>query len=136
MHSKKRPNISGEKKLANKKVFPCVKNLKIHKKPGFFFGPQCVKRSYFRSSWIFLMWLVVVGNWCLLLVSALCIICLNSGCLVKKQPRISNISYSKGQVSYGYSFHLFQRRFPVMAESKHSNTINSSSGFQIICLIA
>ena len=136
MHSKTRPNIAGEKKLANKKVFPCVKNLKIHKKQGFF-GPQCVKRSYFRSSWIFLMWLVVVGNWCLLLVSALCIICLNSGCLVKKQPRISNISYSKGQVSYGYSFHLFQRRFPVMAGSKHNNTINSSSsGFQIICLIA
>ena len=42
------------------------------------------------------MWLVVVGNWCLLLVSALCIICLNSGCLVKKQPRISNISHRKG----------------------------------------
>ena len=83
------------------------------------------------------MWLVVVGNWCLLLVSTLCIICLNSGCLVMEQPRISNISYSKGQVSYGYIFHLFQRRFPVMAGSKHSNTINSSSSrFQIICLIA
>ena len=121
MHSKTRPV---KKKLANKKVFPCVKNLKTHTKNRVFWGPQCVKRSYFRSSWIFLMWLiVVVGNWCLLLVSALCIICLNSGCLVKKQPRISNISYSKGQVSYGcYSFHLFQRRFPVMVESINTAT--------------
>ena len=103
MHSKTRPV---KKKLANKIVFPCVKNLKIHKKQVFFRTTVC-KEIIFRSSWIFLMWLVVVGNWCLLLVSALCIICLNSGCLVKKQPRISNISYSKGQVSYGYSFHLF-----------------------------
>ena len=63
------------------------------------------------------------SSWQLLLVSTLCIICLNSGCLVKKQPRISNISYSKGQVSYGcYSFHLFQRRFPVMVESINTAT--------------
>ena len=132
MHSKTRPV---KKSLQIKKYSLVLKLWKFIKNRGFF-GPQCVNRSYFRSSWIFLMWLVVVGNWCLLLVSTLCIICLNSGCLVKKQPRISNISYSKGQVSYGYIFHLFQRRFPVMAGSKHSNTINSSSGFQIICLIA
>ena len=135
MHSKTRPV---KKKLANKKVFPCVKNLKIRKKNRGFFGPQCVKRSYFRSSWIFLMRLVVVvGNWCLLLVSALCIICLNSGCLVKKQPRISNISYSKGQVSYWLKFSSLST--PISSHGridKHSNTINSSSGFQIICLIA
>ena len=50
-----------------------------------------------------------------LLVSTLYIICLNSGCLVKKQPRISNISYSKGHVQrvscYWLRFSFFSRIF-------------------------